>query len=77
MAFQVIIVSRRRYGQIHITFFRQQQLLDAILIDHIRTVILLCGSTADGMHRSKLRTVGRIAICDGTAVTESYLAWQI
>ena len=70
MVFQVIIVGT--IGQVHTTLFRQQQLLDAIFIDHIAAVILRGGCTADCMHRSKLCTVGCIAISDGTAVTESY-----
>ena len=77
MIFQVIIVGRSGCGQVHITIFRQQHLLDAIFIDHIRTVILLCDSTADGMNRSKLRAIRSIAVGDGTAVTESYRTWQI
>ena len=77
MVFQVIIVGWSRSGQVHIAFLSQQHLLDAIFIDHIRTIILRGGCTADGMHRSKLRAIRSIAVGDGTSVTESYRTWQI
>ena len=70
MVFQVIIVGT--IGQVHTTLFRQQQLLDAIFIDHIAAVILRGGCTIDNMHRTEFRSIRRIAISDGTAVTESY-----
>ena len=75
MVFQVIIVLS--IGQVHIALLSKQHLLDAIFIDHIATVILRGGSTIDGMHRAEFRPVRCIAVGDGTAVTESYLAWQI
>ena len=75
MVFQVIIVGVGVH-QVHIPFFRQQQLLDAIFIDHISAVVRGCGYTICYMHRAKFPSVRSIQVSDGIAITERNYLWQ-
>ena len=59
-----------------ITFFRQQQLLRAVFIDHIPAIVRRGGRTSCLMHRAKLCAVSRIQIGYRIPVPERDLAWQ-
>ena len=60
MVLQVIMVLAVSQGDI--TFFRQQQLLRAVFIDHIAAIVRRGGRTSCLMHRAKLCAVGCIRI---------------
>ena len=75
MVFQVIIV-RVGICQIHIPFFRQQQLLRSVFIDHIPAVVSRSGRTVYYMQRAEFSSVGGVQVSDGTAITERNYLWQ-
>ena len=72
---QVIMVLAVSQGDI--TFFRQQQLLRAVFIDHIAAIVRRGGRTSCLMHRAKLCAVGCIRIGYRIPVPERDLARQI
>ena len=75
MVFQVIIVGSGA-AQIDVPFFRQQQFLGAVFIDHISAVVGCGGCTVCYMHRAKLSSVRRVQVSDGIAITERNYLWQ-
>ena len=74
MVFQIIMVLAVSQGDI--TFFRQQQLLRAVFIDHIAAIVRRGGRTSCLMHRAQLCTVSRIQIGYRIPVPERDLTWQ-
>ena len=75
MVFQVIIVGVG-VNQIHIPFFRQQQLLGAIFIDHVSRVVRCDGWTIQNMYRAEFSTIRCVQVGDGIAITERNYLWQ-
>ena len=75
MVFQVIIVGSGAV-QIDVSFFRQQQLLDAIFIDHISRVVSGDGWTIQYMYRTEFSSVRCIQVSDGTSIAERNYLWQ-
>ena len=76
MVFQVIIVGSGAV-QIDVPFFRQQQFLGAIFINHISAVVS-CGSDCTHlMYCAELPSVRSIQVSDGVAITERNYLWQI
>ena len=76
MVFQVIIVGSGAV-QIDVPFFRQQQLLDAIFIDHISTVVRGGGCTICYMHRAEFSSISCVQVGDSIAITERNYLGQI
>ena len=75
MVFQIIVV-RVGICQIHIPFFRQQQLLASVFIDHIPAVVRCGGRTVYHMHRAELSSASCVQVGDGTSITERNYLWQ-
>ena len=76
MVFQVIIVGGGAV-QIDVTFFRQQQLLGAIFIDHVSAVIGCSGCTVCYMHRAEFSSVSGVQVSDGVTISKRNYRWQI
>ena len=75
MVFQVIII-RVGVRQVNVPFFRQQQLLGVIFIDHVSAVVGCSGCTTDYMYCAEFSSVSSVQVSDGIAVTERNDLWQ-
>ena len=69
MVLQVIVVLVI-VCQVDVPFFRQQQLLRSVFIDHIPAVVSRSGRTVYYMYRAEFSTVSCIQVCDGITITE-------
>ena len=73
MVFQVVVILA--VGKGDVALFGDQELLDAVFIDHIAAVVRCYGGAACLMNGAELRAVRSIGVRDGAAVAESYRAW--
>ena len=69
MVLQVIVVLVI-VCQVDVPFFRQQQLLRSVFIDHIPAVVSRSGRTVYYMQRAEFSSVGGVQVSDGIANTE-------